>query len=265
MSENGHCPNEQLAVGWALHALEPDEENAARLHLPTCPVCQETVRSTEQLGALLGSAVPQEEPPAGLRDRVMQLAERTPQAAFEAFPFPADAVLDTQPPGVADLDSRRPRPLGRGLLAAAAVLVLVLGGVAGVLGYQLNQVSQQQQAQAQVLGVVTDPSMRRAVLSGGSGQQVAVLLSSDKGAAVVPSGLAPNAADTSYVVWGLSAPTGKPVALSRFDVASGGSGPETIDWSAAAAAHKGFAISLEPGKSLPDKPTQVLGSGQAGN
>jgi Anti-sigma-K factor rskA len=170
---------------------------------------------------------------------------------------PVDTVLDTDP---VDLASRRP---GRGLLLAAAAVMLA--GIAGVLGVQLNKVERERRAQtaeqAKVLSVITDPSMHRAVLTGGNGQQVAVLLSSDKGAAVVPSGLQPNdPANQTYVIWGTSAD--KPVALSKFDVTAAGAGPATVDWSAAAAAHHGFAISLEPGRGLPVKPTTVVATGQ---
>ena len=52
---DGHRVQDELAVGYALHALEPAEENTAEL--ADCPLCQETIRSTEEIAALLGSSV----------------------------------------------------------------------------------------------------------------------------------------------------------------------------------------------------------------
>ena len=259
----GRCPNEELAVGWALHALEPDDEHVLRTHLPVCPVCQEIVRSTEEVTALLGASVPLEEPPARLRERVLRQAARTPQEPFERLPFTIGSSLVDQPNApIRIVDHRRPR--GRGLLIAAAAAVVVLTGVAGALGWQVQHLNGEQRAQAaqqsQILSVLSDPNLHRAVLSSSDGQQAAVLLSTPNGADVLPVGLKPN--DTSsqiYVVWGFT-PANVPVALSSFDVT--GSGAQALTWSADAAQHTKFAISLEPGRSMPSAPTTVVAAGQ---
>ena len=54
------CDQEELAVGWAMHALEPDEEAQLRAHLPECATCRRTVRNTEEVTA--GSGVGAERP-----------------------------------------------------------------------------------------------------------------------------------------------------------------------------------------------------------
>ncbi len=256
---DGRCPNEELAAGWALRALEPDDEHTLRAHLPDCPVCQETVRSTEQVTALLGGSVPQEDPPARLRQKVLGAAARTPQEAYEPLPFRIGSSLS---------ESRlveiveHPRPRGRIPRLAAAAVVLVLAVAVGVLGWQVSSLSGQQQAQSQLLSVLGNPAMHRTVLRSGDGQEAAVLLSSPASAAVVPTGLRPNnAADQIYVVWGLS--TGTPIALSSFDVDN--SAAELIKWDNAAAQHQKFALSLEPGRSLPAKPTDVIANGEVTN
>jgi Anti-sigma-K factor rskA, C-terminal len=259
----GRCPNEELAVGWALHALEPDDEHVLRTHLPGCPVCQEIVRSTEEVTALLGASVPLEEPPARLRERVLRQAARTPREPFERLPFTIGSSLAAQSDApIRIVDHRRSR--GRGLLLAAAAVVIVLAGVAGVLGWQVQHLNGEQQTQAakqaQILSVLGDPSMRRAVLSSSDGQQAAVLLSTPNGADVLPVGLKPNdTASQIYIVWGFTT-ANVPVALSSFDVT--GSGAQSLAWSAAAAQHSKFAISLEPGRTMPSAPTTVVASGQ---
>ena len=68
-----------MAVGWALHALEPADEAAFGGHLPGCARCRATVRSTEDVGAVLGGAVPREEPPARLRGRLLAMIDETDQ------------------------------------------------------------------------------------------------------------------------------------------------------------------------------------------
>lgn len=79
MSEPQECPLTEQAVGWALHALEPDEEMAVLLHLPQCAACRAAAYDAEQVLAGLGGTVPLVEPPAGLRDRLMAEVAETPQ------------------------------------------------------------------------------------------------------------------------------------------------------------------------------------------
>lgn len=257
---DGRCPNEELAVGWALHALESDDEHVLRAHLPGCPTCQEIVRSTEQVAALLGGSVPQEDPPARLRRKVLGAAARTPQEAYEPLPFRLGSSLSETPDRPAEI-VQHPRPR-RTLQVAAAAVVLVLVVAVGALGWQVSHLTGQEQTQSQLLAVLGDPAMHRAVLRAGDGQEAAVLLSAPTAAAVMPLGLRPNnTADQIYVVWGLSA--GTPVALSSFDVRADAA--ELIKWDNAAAQHQKFAISLEPGRSLPAKPTDVIANGEVTN
>ncbi|QUQ67064.1 anti-sigma factor [Kutzneria sp. CA-103260] len=260
--EDGRCPNEELAVGWALRALEPDDEQALRAHLPGCPVCQEIVRSTEQVTALLGGSLPQEDPPTRLRQKVLGSVAHTPQEAYEPLPFRIGSSLSTPSDGRPAEIVALPRPRSRVPRLAAAAVVLVLAVAVGALGWQVSNLTGQQQTQSQLLAVLGDPAMHRTVLRAGDGQEAAVLLSSPTSAAVLPTGLRPNnAADQTYVVWGLS--TGTPIALSSFDVAS--SAAELIKWDNAAAQHQKFAISLEPGRGLPAKPTDVIANGEVTN
>jgi hypothetical protein len=256
--EDGRCPHEELAAGWALRALEPEDEHVLRAHLPGCSTCQEIVRSTEQVAALLGGAVPQEDPPARLRQKVLGAAARTPQQAYEPLPFRLGASIAETPGRPAEI-VERPKPRSRVAQLAAAAVVVVLAVAVGVLGWQVSRLDGQQQAQAEIMSMLGDPTMHRTVLRATDGQEAAVLLSAPDSAAVVPLGLRPNnSADQIYVVWGLS--TGTPVALSSFDVS--GTTAQLLSWNSAAAKHQKFAISLEPGRSLPAKPTDVVASGQ---
>jgi hypothetical protein len=65
------CPHRELAVGWALHALEPAEESLVAAHLRDCPVCASTAAQTEEVGAMLGFSVPEMIPSVELEQRVL--------------------------------------------------------------------------------------------------------------------------------------------------------------------------------------------------
>jgi hypothetical protein len=67
------CPHRELAVGWALHALEPAGDSLVTAHLPDCPICTSTATQTEDVGATLGLSVPQAIPSAELEQRVLNV------------------------------------------------------------------------------------------------------------------------------------------------------------------------------------------------
>jgi hypothetical protein len=240
-----------------MHALEPDEEALMRAHQRGCARCQETVHTTQEVTAALGGSVRQYDPPERLRTRLMDAIEHTPQSSVTEEP------VSLEP-------RRRDRPgeWGRKVLLVAAALVVVAGvGVAGVRLGQLNDRVAQQDVRAgqleRALRIAADPGATRAVLQDTSGEALAVLLSGDDDAAIVPKGLPSNDATRQiYVVWGISTP--EPVALATFDVAAGGSDVRLLEWSPDAHRHNGFGISLEEGRTAPARPSTVLASGQVG-
>ncbi len=81
------CPNSEMAVGWALHALEPDEEILVAAHLPDCAECTRIVADTEQVGAALGLSIPEVTPSAELEQRILAVTA-TPQASPVVSPPP---------------------------------------------------------------------------------------------------------------------------------------------------------------------------------
>ncbi|SHH29746.1 anti-sigma factor domain-containing protein [Geodermatophilus nigrescens] len=70
---------DELAVGWALHALEPEDEALFTPHLPGCARCARTVAETSEVMAALANDLPPAEPSEGLRDRLRDAVERTEQ------------------------------------------------------------------------------------------------------------------------------------------------------------------------------------------
>lgn len=67
------CPHRELAVGWALHALEPAGDSLVAAHMPDCPICTSTATETEEVGARLGLSVPRAIPSAELEQRVLSV------------------------------------------------------------------------------------------------------------------------------------------------------------------------------------------------
>jgi hypothetical protein len=118
-----HSELEELAAGYVLGALEPDDEHTFQRHLEGCPTCQATVRELEAVVGELAYSAPPADPPdtvwAGIRRQIK------PEAARRgAFPGPAPTAAPA--PG-----APQTAPAGRGLrllpgLAAAAAILLVV-------------------------------------------------------------------------------------------------------------------------------------------
>lgn len=115
-----------LSGAYAVDALDDLERAQFERHLADCPTCRAEVDSLREAGALMAETVA-EEPPAGLRDRVL-----------------ADiATVRPLPPLVPEVTRRPARRWFPGLLAAAAV-VTALGVGAAVVQPWEDETSQTQ-------------------------------------------------------------------------------------------------------------------------
>jgi hypothetical protein len=249
------CPHRELAVGWALHALEPAEESLVAAHMPDCPICTSTVAETEQVCATLGLSVPEMIPSAELEQRVLAV------------------TIDGRAAPVVPLPSTRPkrhtiklsRPVTRMLAMAAALVLVAAVGVLGVRVVQLsgerNQAARQVTEMAEVIQRAADPAAVRVPLIAKDGGAVGMVLASQDRVAVVATRLPGNrVADQIYVLWGLS--DRAPTALAAFDVAPDALGLHAVPSARGTEKFTGYAVSLEPGRRTPAAPTVVLASGQ---
>lgn len=276
-SRNQPCPLTEQAVGWALHALEPDEEMAVLLHVPQCATCQSAVQETDAVLSSLGAAVEQVDPPASLRDAILSAAVDTPQVPSGQAPLsgrPAPAVpaqprhrLD-EPTGPVPPPRPRVSWLNRRRLVAASVAligVLAVGGLA-VRTTQLEQQSEALTAQAQsiadLMGQLDRPGVRHAMLADVStGATTAAVVVVDGKRQVYVVSLPDNSKDNTYVLWGLR--TGAdPAPLGPFEVTSGDKGVHTVGGVNGTDGFTDYAISIEPGHTAPAKPTTVVAKGQ---
>ncbi len=93
----GGCPYRELAVGWALHALEPAEEILVTGHLADCPTCASIAAGTEEVGAMLALSVPQTIPSVGLEQRILSAtgSSRAAPVVSVALPMqPARSITE---------------------------------------------------------------------------------------------------------------------------------------------------------------------------
>lgn len=272
---SGHADlHEELAVGWVLHTLEPEDETEFVLHLVDCPLCSRAVAETEETLGLLGAAILPVDPPPGLRRRLMDaVADEggvAPAPAVESASEPAP-THPTEPAPAADvipLAPRRRRASRFAMAAAAALVVVAVGGLA-VVNQQVRSERDAEAAAAartspvvEVLRDAGTPGVAHASLTGTDGAMVGLVVDTGTGPRVLSTGLDANATDHTYVLWGLAGE--QPTALGTFDVS--GQSPTVLDVPSTTQAdpYEGFAVSLEPGRTAPASPTLVVASGQVG-
>jgi anti-sigma factor RsiW len=252
---------DELAVGWALHALEPDEEDAFTRHLAGCERCARTVADTSEAMAAMARDLPAAEPSPELRSRLraaVETTEQLPPPVPAGRPAPAGAAPPREP--VPSSGGRR--GLTRVLVAAAIAAVVGLGTWTAVLSQSRDELRATVTAQEAVVEELTRPGAATVTPLLAGERQVATVVVRDDGVHVVTDGLARNdRSSTTYVVWGLG--SGAPVPLGTFDVAGPRIGVRTVGSPATGSdGFSGYGISLEPGRQAPSSPTEVVATGQ---
>lgn len=123
-----------MAAELALGVLTGRERAAALAHLDGCPACSEYVRQLTATGEELVQLLPPREPPAGFESRVLdRLGLPVPGPGAQSY-GPQAAVLRAHRKGTSRRSLRRQSrwpAKRRTLLAAAAVLAVLAGGLGG--------------------------------------------------------------------------------------------------------------------------------------
>jgi anti-sigma factor RsiW len=254
-----HQRYDELAVGWALHALEPEDETAFTRHLPGCARCADTVAETTEIMGAMAADLPQASPSDALGVRLRETVAATGQA--HRPPAPPQVVVP--PAGRPAVPApRRSRVLSLALVAAAVAAVLGLGAWNLGLRSDRAELSSTVAEQRDVVAALLSPD--RVVLDplGAEGRPVATLVPHADDVQVVTHGLPVNeAASTTYVVWGVGDEGAEPlgtfdVERSQIELRTVGSGLTGLD------DFPQYAISLEPGQQAPSTPTEVVATGQ---
>jgi anti-sigma-K factor RskA len=209
---------------YALGVLEGPEKDALEEHIGRkCEVCMKEVTRAVENNALVFRAVPKREPPTSLRSRIL-----------------AGFGLETRPFWL------RALPWAVAAVSVAALLF--------VIGSPMRQNSVEGAANA--MDFLAAPGTRQ-VSFGGAGPHGSVLMHQQKGMLIVVVNLPVAPAGKMYETWivpvaGPPKPTGELKAVKNGDAV--GLIPGPID----ASAIKAIAVSLEPARSNPVTPTEVI-------
>jgi len=197
----------------AVDALTPEEILAIGGHLQSCAQCQGEVTSLRAAAGLLPYALPDAEPPADLRDRIVRAARTGRPAAQQ----PA-----------------RQKPWGPSWLRRLAPALAALTFVAGLL---LGR------AWPAGPGLQGRPEGQTVALAGqGSGT---VLVANNRSyVRVMVTGLPPLEPDTVYQLWLLGRDA--PISAGTFPASANGSGELEINGLAWSPEYTGIAITIEP-------------------
>ncbi len=257
-----------LAVGWALHALEPDDEERFSAHVAECSECRAIVADvTTTLGEIV-YAVPDAEPPAGLRERVLSAASEVPQ---DVGTPPVERVPRILSPAQSRTQVRVGQPpkwhaVWRHwqLWAIVVPLLAVLGLVAWnlALRHQRDASTDQTARYQRAITELTEVGSRRATLHTPSGKQLATVVVRDGHINVVAMAIPPNDPNkTTYVLWGLPSASAKPAALGTFDIVRDGVDVRAVKVTAQKLDFRTYAVSRESGRQAPGEPSSVMASG----
>lgn len=264
MTYDDHQIFDELAVGWALHTLEPEDEAVFTAHQPGCARCAETVAGTMEAMAALSTDLPPAEPSEELRLRLRRAVEETEQVAppsvtVRSVPAPAAPRVLPVPRETAERPRRRLLPA---LVAAAAAAVVGLGVWNVALSNDRRELESSLASQNAAMHVLLDPHRATLAPLGDSDQPVVTVVPHGHSLEVVAHGLPANDAErTSYVVWGMQGHT--PVPLGTFDVTGSQMALQTVGSGLTGLSqfHE-YAVSLEPGQEAPSTPTDVVATGQ---
>jgi hypothetical protein len=277
----------EMAAGYVLGALDPDEMIAVQDHLDNC--AQDHSEITELGGVLpyLAEALPPAEPPAWLRDSVLDAARAdlaarrrvgkpSERRAIEPLPVLRSLEADepaprrgARKPALARIvsfagarDSRRRRALEWATRVAAAVAIVSLAGYTYILQGDLDKARRANQANASMGYYLSLPDTRTGVLTSHDSSKAGGM------AALRPTGslmisvnnLPITKGDEVYMVW-LTADNGAQWKVGYFTVDDSGTGLITAE-NVPASASLWVFICKEPNEKVtkPTGPTIVSGA-----
>jgi anti-sigma-K factor RskA len=231
-----------LTGAYALDALDDDERREFEAHLAECPACQLEIREFEATAAELGTSLA-ETPPPHLKAQVMSTISTTRQER----PVPRPSGDQT----VVEFPKRR--LLDRVLLPAAAVLAVLVVGLAVTVGNLNTRVNELEASTVRVTDIVAAPDLRTWNVDN-NGTTARVVYSPTQGQGMfLASGLQPAPDGSTYELWLIGPEGATPAGL--FSGRDGAvSHPMTGDMSAAT--HIG--VTVEPAGGSPQPTTDPI-------
>lgn len=245
----------ELAAGYALHALEPEDEIAFREHLAGCDTCQSTLDDHSLVAAQLASLVDDTDTTAPPWSRIRP-ALGTP------------AALPTQPqtrpplaPAPTDAAVRQIRPHHTRLLAAAAAFVGLIG--VAVAGWQITgRTGSDSRVPSAIASCRTSPDCHLVRLLADSKVEAGDVVVRDGSAAVVPTAMPALDASHVYVLWQIPR-DGSPTPVTALPDVAASKESRSVSLVIPYADTAAFAMSVERANEVPTRPTKVVAVGTA--
>jgi anti-sigma-K factor RskA len=245
-----HSEFEELAAGYVLGALEPDDEHAFQQHLGGCSACEANVRELEAVVGELAYAVPPADPPdtlwAGIRREIGPEAAR--RTAIPAAPGPP-----------AGAGARRLRLLPA-LAAAAAILLVVVLSLWNLNLRDQNAVYRDRVAALErATQLANDPTASLVTLDdqpGTTGAQATVIASTrqDRGVLLIEN-LPPLQRNRVYELWGIPGGRIPDAEKALVFVPLRRQGTQALQFEVPIQPGTVFAITEEPAPDGSEKPT----------
>jgi anti-sigma-K factor RskA len=243
-----------LAAGFVLGALPPDEMEAVRAHLAACPEAHHEVAELGGVVPHLAEAVEPVEPPADLRTRILDAAAADRSRNVVAFPVPSRPAA---PPAR--------RLSASWVVAAAAVVAIVVLGVWNVsLQSSIEGLAAYREGVEAVLDAAAQPGSQVAVMApAGEARARGIAAVREDGTVVLAMrDLSPTTGDQVYETW-LIADDAAPAPVGGFTVDEDGVATFT---STPGPTGSGTAVALTlepgPGATVPTLPIVSIGVAQ---
>lgn len=231
-----------LTGAYAMNALDDEERREFEAHLDECPACQQEVAEFEATAAELGGSLA-ETPPHHLKSQVMAAISTTRQER----PVPRASDDETV------VAFPRPRLLDRVLLPAAAILAVLVVGLAATVGNLNARVNELETSTVRLTDIVAAPDLRTWNVNQ-NGTTARVVYSPTQGQGLfLAAGLQPPPDGKIYELWLIGPDGATPAGLfrGRDGVVSH---PMTGDMSAAT--HIG--VTVEPAGGSPQPTTDPI-------
>ena len=256
----GHGRFDELAAGYAVHALDSDEVLLFVRHARQCGRCQRALADYADVTAAMAELAPAAEPSPELAERIIAVAtgdlvSGDPRAIRSSSAPSPDEPRNRPSPRVLPLRRHRQR-LVRAAAAAAAAAVIIGGGVWGGLAATSG-------GGTSLAGCVRSHRCAEVVLTAAATHRAAAKVIVRDGVAYMePTAMSANPGDEIYVLWQLTG-AHTPLAVGSFDIKPGMHGPVRIGGLAAPYRSTwAFAVSLEHGRAIPPKPSHPVALGQ---
>jgi hypothetical protein len=283
-----HAQFDELAAGYALHALDPEDERQFLRHLSDCPRCREALSDYTEVAAALADNPSTIEPSPQLGDRIMAAIANEPAGGAGRPPQQVGAGRDGStdrdsrsgggagrdgstdrdsegegdklPAGVTDLSERRHRRRLVAIVASAAAAIVIAGGT--IWGGLAS--SGGSSPSPPTAGCMSGQTCRQVLLTDARSHAPAgKVVISGHTVWLLPSGLpADNTTRQIYVLWQITG-AHTPMAVGSFDVTGHGDKPVRIG--SLAVPYRGtwaFAVSIEHGRTIPATPSHPVALGQ---